>query len=97
MKNYMRLVGLMLFCLTLALPALALPPIMGDCEEADPESGSLMCGYVCKSTSLGSSCGTPTTPQPSGSYCWQAYLYNTSYEACHQGNYDECCDTGGQF
>lgn len=55
----------------------------------DVDAGALLCRSSCD-TAI--SCRS-SQQLPVGSYCWLAYsVSGTHVIACHQGEYDPCCD-----
>jgi hypothetical protein len=62
--------------------------------QPDPDAGALMCGQQCRTFD---SCESTATT-PSTAYCWLAYTVSGTYViACHEGEYDPCCDPNYQW
>ena len=60
----------------------------------DPESGWIACKSTCEAGGL---CAY-NNANPVGSYCWAAALVSGEpADACHQGDYDPCCDPDYQW
>lgn len=60
----------------------------------DPESGWIACRSTCEG---GGWCAYDDA-NPVESYCWAAALVSGEpADACHQGDYDPCCDPNYQW
>lgn len=95
MKQNSWITIFVLVLLSMAADARAIPqPERSKHCPPSPDSGWIFCKSTCEGYGL---C-VYDNANPAGSYCWAAALVNgqPAY-ACHQGNYDPCCDPNYQW
>lgn len=85
MKRVLLLSFVLAFAFATTSPA---PPIGNTRCPMDTDAGTLVCRARCD---LYSVCKVDTQLAIT-SYCWRAKSVEGSWIACHEGEYDRCCD-----
>lgn len=92
MKKQLRIAVLIVSVLGVSLNSYAVQGNPNHCPP-DPDSGALICKALCYTAT---SC-LYNTNNPVGTYCWVAYAVSGGAIACHNGQYDPCCDPNYQW